>query len=261
MGQLHGRGALVNDQPTHLRTMCSFPYSESLRRGRTQMLFYWALHLVHAIYVVVVSVWTRIRKSKWKKPLPLTAHRNKVPAHVCLNLVASDALDSEDVEEALLECLRRAIGWCRATGIETLTVYDRDGVYHLRGLTPSDTFTFTGILVWRQESIREYVSQLGTPSEESGESEPEYPLTPPLSEPSDSRSQSPESPNPPAELSVVTFKVTPDAQLCKRRNVAVRKRQKSKRCHYNDPLIPHHSTQRRKVSVAIQQPYSSCCFA
>jgi len=100
---------------------------------------HWALRLIHAIYVVAVSILTGIRRFKWKEPLPLTAHRSKVPAHLCLNLVASDELDPEVAEVAFLECLRRTVGWCKVVGIESLTVYDRHGMYHLQRLTAPDT--------------------------------------------------------------------------------------------------------------------------
>lgn len=198
------------------------------------MLSHWALRLIHVIYAVAVSILTEIRRFKWKEPLPLTAHRSKVPAHLCLNLVASDELDAEDVEVAFLECLRRTVGWCKVVGIEALTVYDRDG-----------------ILVWRQESIREYISQLETYSEESCESEPEYPLTPPLSESSDSRSQSPDSSKLSTKLSVVTFKATSNARLHKRRNVAVRRRQKRQPLpHSNNPTLYVASRDSAKPAIA-----------
>lgn len=195
---------------------------------------HWALRLIHAIYVVAVSILTGIRRFKWKEPLPLTAHRSKVPAHLCLNLVASDELDPEDAEVAFLECLRRTVGWCKVVGIESLTVYDRDG-----------------ILVWRQESVRECISQLETCSEESCESELEYPLTPPLSESSNSRSQSPDSSKLSTELSVVTFKATSAARLYKRRNVAVRRRQKRQPVpHSNNPTLYVVSRDSAKPAIA-----------
>ncbi|KAL4070903.1 hypothetical protein J3A83DRAFT_4188803 [Scleroderma citrinum] len=182
----------------------------------------WVLHLIHVIYVVAVSALAWIRRFKWKKPLPLSAHRSKVPGHVCLNLVASDEFNSEELEVALLECLRRVVGWCREVGIEVLTVYDRDG-----------------ILVWCQESVRECISQVGISSEESCESEVEYPLTPPLSEPSSSRSQSPESAKLLAKLAVVTFKSASNVRLHKRRNVAVRRRQSKQHVPHDNDLTLH----------------------
>lgn len=157
MRQLHGRGALVDDQATHgagctretgrdRRKVCltfliwNQNFVAKPMHPAPLMLSHWALRLIHVIYAVAVSILTEIRRFKWKEPLPLTAHRSKVPAHLCLNLVASDELDAEDVEVAFLECLRRTVGWCKVVGIEALTVYDRDGMYHLERLvTAPDT--------------------------------------------------------------------------------------------------------------------------
>ncbi|KAI6153626.1 hypothetical protein BKA82DRAFT_4092150 [Pisolithus tinctorius] len=170
---------------------------------------HWTLRLVHSFYVVAVAVLAQIQEWKQQQPSALNVHRNKVPMHLCLNLVGSNEFTSEEVEAAFLECLRRTTRWCREVGIAVLTVYDRDGV-----------------LVWCQENARECISQLEMPGEDSCESEVEYPLTPPLSEPPISRSQSPESAKLHQGLAVITFKTPFSGRLHKRRHVAVRRRPK-----------------------------------
>lgn len=171
---------------------------------------HWTLRLIHWLYVVAVLVLARIQKWRRQQPPMFNLHRNKAPKHLCLNLVGGNEFTSEEVETAFLECLRRTARWCREVGIAVLTVYDRDGV-----------------LVWCQESARECISQLETPDEDSCESEVEYPLTPPLSEPSISRSQSPESAQLHQGLAVITLKTPLNGRLCKRRHVGVRRRQKN----------------------------------
>lgn len=170
---------------------------------------HWTLRLIHYLYVVAASLLTQMQVWRRQQAPMLNAHRNKVPLHLCLNLVGSSEFTSEEVETAFLECLRRTAGWCREVGIAVLTVYDRDGV-----------------LVWCRESARECIFQLETPDEDSYESEVEYPLTPPLSEPSISRSQSPESVKLHQELPVITLKTPVRGRLHKRRHVAVRRRPK-----------------------------------
>ncbi|KAI6008223.1 hypothetical protein F5J12DRAFT_905292 [Pisolithus orientalis] len=148
---------------------------------------------------------------KWRQQQPSApnVHRNKVPMHLCLNLVGSNEFTSEEVEAAFLECLQRTTRWCREVGIAVLTVYDRDAY-----------------LVATSFPIR-CPCLLEMPGEDSCESEVEYPLTPPLSEPSISRSQSPESAKLHQGLAVITFKTPFSGRLHKRRHVAVRRRPKS----------------------------------
>ncbi|KAI6133029.1 hypothetical protein EDD16DRAFT_988 [Pisolithus croceorrhizus] len=173
------------------------------------MLAHWTLRLIHCLYVVAVSFLARIHNWRRRKPLVLNAYRNKVPVHLCLNLVGNEEFTSEEVETAFLECLQRTARWCREAGIVVLTVYDRGGV-----------------LVGCRESARECISQLEMSDEDSYESEVEYPLTPPLSEPSISRSQSPESAKLHQELAVVTLKTPSRGRLHRRRHVAIRRRPK-----------------------------------
>ncbi|KIJ21795.1 hypothetical protein PAXINDRAFT_63319 [Paxillus involutus ATCC 200175] len=165
------------------------------------------LRLIHYLYLVSVSIAAWIQRRKRRQPHPLNLQRSKVPKHLCLNLVASDNTSTEETETAFLQCLQSVAEWCRVSGIETLTAYDRDGV-----------------LVGCPESVRRRVFAADKSSEDSCESEVEYPLTPPLSEPSGSRSQSPYRGKLLAELSVVTIK--PPTCVRKRRNVAVRRRPK-----------------------------------
>ena len=83
----------------------------------------------------------------------------------------------------------------------------------------------TGVLYRCSENAHRRVFVVNETSEGSGESEVEYPLTPPLSEPSGSRSHSPEHGMPPADLNIITMMHL--SRLRKRRNVAVRKQPKS----------------------------------
>ncbi|KAF9229238.1 hypothetical protein BS17DRAFT_689552 [Gyrodon lividus] len=172
------------------------------------MSTHWALRLIHCLYVVIISITAWIQRCKRRQPHPLNVQRSKVPKHLCLNLVASDHMSIEETETAFLQCLQNVATWCRVLGIETLTAYDRDGV-----------------LAGCSENARRRVFAADKSSEDSCESEVEYPLTPPLSEPSGSRDHSPDRGRLLLGLCVVTMKSS--TRIHKRRNVAVRRRLKS----------------------------------
>ncbi|KAF9237320.1 hypothetical protein BU15DRAFT_48728 [Melanogaster broomeanus] len=172
------------------------------------MSTHWALRFIHSLYIIIISITASIQRRKRRHPHPLDVQRSKIPKHLCLNLVASDNTSSEETETAFLQCLQRVAAWCRVFGIETLTAYDRDGV-----------------LAGCSERARKCVFAANEDPEDSCESEVEYPLTPPLSEPSGSRPQSPNRETLPVELSVITMESS--ARVHKRRNVAVRRRPKT----------------------------------
>jgi hypothetical protein len=83
----------------------------------------------------------------------------------------------------------------------------------------------TGVLHGCSENAHRRVFLVNETSEDSCESEVEYPLTPPLSESSGSRSHSPEHATFPADLNIITMVHL--SRLRKRRNVAVRRQPKS----------------------------------
>ena len=83
----------------------------------------------------------------------------------------------------------------------------------------------TGVLYGCSESAHRRVFLVNETSEDSCESEVEYPLTPPLSESSGSRSHSPDHATFPADLNIITMMHL--SRLRKRRNVAVRRQPKS----------------------------------
>ncbi|KAG9314324.1 hypothetical protein JVU11DRAFT_5115 [Chiua virens] len=82
----------------------------------------------------------------------------------------------------------------------------------------------TGVLHGCPENARRRVFVVNKTSEDSCESEVEYPLTPPLSDSSRSHSPERETP-PPADLHTITIKHF--FRIRKRRNVAVRRQSKS----------------------------------
>ncbi|KAH7925207.1 hypothetical protein BV22DRAFT_1105075 [Leucogyrophana mollusca] len=176
------------------------------------MLASWALRILHFLYAAIVFVTSSLKTFRRAQPQPLTAHRRKLPSHLCLLLVSDSQTDADETESAFLECVRRTVAWCRAVGIENLTAYDREGV-----------------LVKCSGSIREHMRALDEHiDEDSTESEVEYPLTPPLSEPSVSRSTSPDPAKLPVELDVVTIRSSESrlrvSPVKRRRNIAVRRR-------------------------------------
>lgn len=93
------------------------------------MSSYWTLRLIHFVYVVFMSTAAWAQRRNRIQPKPLAVQRGKIPKHLCLNLVAYNDMPVEETEAAFLQCLQNVAAWCRVLGIETLTVYDRHGMY------------------------------------------------------------------------------------------------------------------------------------
>src|SRR6267154_3317936 len=85
------------------------------------------LRLLHLLYASLAFLTTRLQKSRYSPPQPLTAHRSKLPKHLAIVLVSNDTVHPNHTEELYLECLARVVTWCRALGIEQLTAYDAEG--------------------------------------------------------------------------------------------------------------------------------------
>lgn len=182
-------------------------------------LFLWFLHLLHALLVFLT---TRFQKRRHSPPQPVSAYRSKLPKHLAIILVSDVAVNPKHTEELYLECLVRVVKWCRALGIEQLTAYDAEGV-----------------LLGYSDVIQERLALHDDLPTDESESEPEYPLTPPLSEASESRSHSPDFEDFPVQLNVTTVRCFKKGASHNRpREVAVRRRAHHKRSPYN-PLTLH----------------------
>lgn len=182
-------------------------------------LFLWFLHLLH---VSLVSLTRKFRKHRYLPPQPVTAYRSKLPKHLAIILVSSDAANPKHTEGLYLECLARVVKWCRASGIEQLTAYDAEGT-----------------LLGCSDIIQERLTHCDELPTEESESELEYPLTPPLSEASESRSHSPDFEDSPVQLNVTTLcSFKKSIPHHRRREVAVRRRAHHKHSHC-DPLTLH----------------------
>ncbi|KAG2154795.1 hypothetical protein DEU56DRAFT_770364 [Suillus clintonianus] len=180
----------------------------------------WLLHLLHASLVFLT---TRFQKRRYSPPQPVTAYRSKLPKHLAIILVSDhDVANSKHREEHFVECLVRIVKWCRVLGIEQLTAYDAEGV-----------------LLGCSDIIQERLAHdEDLPTDES-ESELEYPLTPPLSEASESRSHSPDFEDFPVQFNVATVRsFKKGASSHRPREVAVRRRVHHKHSPYN-PLTLH----------------------
>ncbi|KAJ6621698.1 hypothetical protein B0H10DRAFT_2017080 [Mycena sp. CBHHK59/15] len=131
------------------------------------------LHSFHFLIALISALWDQFHPTP---PLPLRVTRRRTPHHLALLLVPDSIHDSTITQQCLLETVNRTVGWCRAIGIEKLTVYDTEGV-----------------LVDCAHQISQRASVFCEPDGyESAGSDMEYPLTPPSSDYSDSRPRSPE---------------------------------------------------------------------
>ncbi|KAG1862234.1 hypothetical protein F4604DRAFT_1786607 [Suillus subluteus] len=182
-------------------------------------LFLWLLHLLHASLVFLT---TKFQNRRYLPPQPVTAYRSKLPKHLAIILVPYHAANPKHTEELYLECLVRVVKWCRALGIEQLTAYDAEGT-----------------LLGCSDIIRERLTHCDDLPTDESESELEYPLTPPLSEASESRSHSPDFEDFPIQLNVTTVcSFRKGSSHHRPREVAVRRRAHDKHPPYN-PLTLH----------------------
>ncbi|KAJ7900303.1 hypothetical protein B0H14DRAFT_2331589 [Mycena olivaceomarginata] len=131
------------------------------------------LHSFHLISLLAAS-WHRLFSTP---PLPLQVTRRRIPRHLAVLLVLDSPHEPALIHESLLEIASRTVGWCRSVGIEKLTLYDSEGV-----------------LMDCVDQISQRASAADEPNgyDSSSGSDIEYPLTPPLSDCSDSRPLSPE---------------------------------------------------------------------
>jgi len=132
-------------------------------------LFLCTLHYVYSLLTIWHSFWARFA---WFPPQPLLIPRRRVPKHLAILFIADAGLNTVEVEACLVQSVIDVVGWCCAVGIEKLTVYDEYGKILscsqiIRSSLPKDV------------------------SEASCEYDVEYPLTPPLSDHSESRPVTP----------------------------------------------------------------------
>lgn len=87
-----------------------------------QQVLLWILHLILALKRFFSSLLPH------PPPQPLRATRRKVPTHLAVTL--SELRDPKkhpgDLRDAL-ESVRRLADWCRAVGIQTLSLFDQEG--------------------------------------------------------------------------------------------------------------------------------------
>lgn len=87
------------------------------------------LHVIHSFLILVPSLWKRFTS---RPPLPLMAPRRRIPKHLAILFVTGAGVDPETVEDRVLDSLDSLIVWCRAIGIEKLSLYDSDGTSRLQ---------------------------------------------------------------------------------------------------------------------------------
>jgi len=200
----------------HVPSTQAGPTLESSLERMLSSLCLRVLHLLYSLAVYATIIWNHFNRTK---PQPLSAKRTKSPSHLALLLVHSDELGIDATEKCFVECVVRAVTWCRTVGIEKLTVYDSQG-----------------ITLNCSQDIQERLLADQPISDDDSDSEVEYPLTPPLSDSSESRSISPEYGY---HLGVVTIQVSKlqarkSSRPYRRRNVLKRRRTKDT----STPVIP-----------------------
>jgi dehydrodolichyl diphosphate syntase complex subunit NUS1 len=199
-----------------------FSFYNSLTR---MILTFLCLRIIHHLYSLALSLSDLWKRFDQRKPEHLTAERTKIPSHLALLLVASEDIEAETTEKKFVECILRAVTWCQAVGINRLTVYDNQGAYKAAAI-PSAIDICAGTSFECSQTIRTRLIAGQPTCEDDTGSEVEYPLTPPLSDTSESR---PLSPDYDGQLGVVTIRVTDllaskSCRPSRQRNVLKRRR-------------------------------------
>ncbi|KAH9837211.1 uncharacterized protein C8Q71DRAFT_757185 [Rhodofomes roseus] len=172
----------------------------------------------HAVYWLVTIAKRLLTIAD--QPLPLAAARQKLPSHLALLLVTDHRHNSDATEDSMIESVERAVTWCRAAGIDRLTVYDREGLLSTLSL----------------DIRKRLVKRPATPSTDSDlETEIEFPLTPPSSDDSDSRPLSPDSEVTPCKLKVTTVQIPGHAEKGKRKALGVKSTTRRRRPTLGEP--------------------------
>ncbi|KAG6862357.1 hypothetical protein C0995_011797 [Termitomyces sp. Mi166 len=143
------------------------------------------LHVLHYLYSLVILCYSFCLRPSPLVPRPSRRHRT--PKHLALLLVSGTGQDNSDLQTIIVQTVVDAVSWCRASGIQRLTVYEEHGVL--------------------LELYKNICDSLPAEFEESSnDSDTEYPLTPPPSDYSGSRPISPQR-NLQADNHVLTIRV------------------------------------------------------
>ncbi|CAL1695669.1 unnamed protein product [Somion occarium] len=170
-----------------------------------------ALYIIHAVYLLASSLSFLRNPLTYTSPRPIDAKRKLTPKHLALVFTGCDSNEMDNLEDILLENIEGVVSWCHLSGIQRLTVYDREGLISRSSLNLR----------------KRLIEQTGvSPKESSDESEIEYPLTPPLTD--ESRSLSPDREVTP-DLRVITINATASRERRRDQRGVVKRRNSSKK--------------------------------
>ncbi|KAF9535427.1 hypothetical protein CPB83DRAFT_754001 [Crepidotus variabilis] len=138
------------------------------------ILFSLILNVLHFIYSAVLKLRSFRQRHSQLTPQHLLAERRRIPKHLALLFVAETGQDVERAKHALSESVLNAVEWCRAIGVQKLTVYEEKD-----------------LLSQCIADIQQGLPKLNTEEESPTAQQIYHPLTPPPSDYSDSRPLSP----------------------------------------------------------------------
>ncbi|KAF8960976.1 hypothetical protein BDZ97DRAFT_1264615 [Flammula alnicola] len=137
------------------------------------IFFAFVLHIFHLVYAIILKVRSLRKQLFASPPQQLLAPRRRIPKHLAIVFAVDSSVPLETAVETLTESVLNAVEWCRTIGIKKLTVYEEKDM-----LSKCTRTLYVNLPVQGQEL-------------DSGESEIDYPLTPPPSDHSESRPLSP----------------------------------------------------------------------
>ncbi|GLB42619.1 putative dolichol biosynthetic process [Lyophyllum shimeji] len=114
------------------------------------------LHYVHYVRLL----WQSLRQQViWAAPQPLIALRHRVPRHLAVVLVADATWSETETESCLLQSVKNAVEWCRAAGIQKLTVYEEHGKlfkfsWNIRDMLDDASNGYPCKLLWNKDPMK-----------------------------------------------------------------------------------------------------------
>ena len=112
-----------------LSTPTAFTTKTRRRRAQSNMktIARLILSTLHAFYTFWTLFAFYVRLARKSAPRPLEYPRRQTPKHLALVLVTEDGR-LNDEESYICNTVVDVVGWCRTVGIESLSVYNRQGM-------------------------------------------------------------------------------------------------------------------------------------
>lgn len=105
--------------------ICSFTFTIM------KILLSCLLSVIHFIYSRVLAFRLYRQQQQHHNPQHLLANRKRLPKHLAIAFVLNQGRHNEQTKHAVVESVSNLVEWCRAVGIQKLTLYEENGALHV----------------------------------------------------------------------------------------------------------------------------------